>query len=164
MNPFQLLGISLFACLILAQTSRMVLRRSIPRSSLAWVLVWSAGIFALSDPNRMTRIARALGVSRGADLLLYVSVLCGLLVAFEVYTRMRRTDRQITLIVRQLALSTPDVPVGFSSVGGESFDALGEEDPDDGFFRSGPGGPLGSEARAARESRTDTEKANADER
>ncbi len=142
MNPFQLIGIALFACLIVTQVSRMIRRRSIPRSSLAWLSVWTAGIVSLFAPDEMTRIARALGVNRGADLLLYVSVLCGLLIAFVIYTRMRQTDRQITLIVRQLALSTAEIPVDFASAGGESFEEFGidgagyVEEAGDAFFGS----------------------------
>lgn len=144
MNPFQLFGISLFTCLIVAQVSRMIRRRSIPRSSIVWLSVWSAGIVSLLAPDVLTRIARAVGVNRGADLLLYVSVLCGLLIAFVIYTRMRKTDREITLIVRQLALSTAEVPLGFAPAGGESLDPFEEDDADDAFFRSASGGDSGA--------------------
>jgi hypothetical protein len=129
MNTIQLVGLALFAFLITVNVSRMIRRRSVPRSSLAWLCIWSSGIVALLFPDQMTRIARILGVNRGADLLLYVSVLSGLLIAFVIYTRMRTTDRQITLIVRQLALTSAELPTDFFAGGGDPYEAYDVEDP-----------------------------------
>lgn len=132
MSVFQVLGISLFGVLIAATVGRMIRRRSVPRSSLAWLVIWTAGTAALLSPDGVTRLARILGVSRGADLLLYVSVLSGLGIAFIIYVRMRATDRQITLIVRQLALASAEAPLaaaGGVGAGEESYDAHDGEDP-----------------------------------
>ena len=131
MNYFQYIGLAFFGFMIAMNALRMIRRRSIHRSSLAWLCLWSTGVAAMLAPNEMTRIARSLGVSRGADLLLYVSVLSGLLIALLIYTRMRETDRQITLIVRQLALNSATLPVGFAAASG---DPLEDYDVDDPFF------------------------------
>ena len=53
------------------------------------------------------RVAALFNVGRGADLLLYFSVLCGVLVAANFYFRFKETERQLTKIVREIAILTP---------------------------------------------------------
>ena len=49
-------------------------------------------------------VARKLGIGRGADLLLYCSVGVMMVGFLMVYIRLGRLRREITLIVRHLAL------------------------------------------------------------
>lgn len=61
------------------------------------------------------RLASALNVGRGADLLLYFSVLCGVLIAANFYFRFKTSERILTEVVRQLAMLTPKYPDGNTS-------------------------------------------------
>jgi hypothetical protein len=83
------------------------------RIAAFWLLLWiSAGVAALW-PRSTVLVARALGIGRGADLILYCSVFAMLIGFFYIYTRFRRLDRALTLLVRQLAIEhalTPDAP------------------------------------------------------
>lgn len=56
------------------------------------------------------RVAAWVNVGRGADLLLYFSVLCGVLIAANFYFRFRETERILTEIVRQMAIVSPQYP------------------------------------------------------
>jgi hypothetical protein len=72
-----------------------------------WLLVWAtAGVAALWPRTTMV-VARALGIGRGADLILYCSVFVMLIGFFYVYTRFRKLDRAFTLLVRELAIEHP---------------------------------------------------------
>jgi hypothetical protein len=61
-------------------------------------------------PDLANRVARILRVGRGADLLLYFAVLCGVLVAANFYFRFKQNEQVVTAIVRQLAILTPMQP------------------------------------------------------
>jgi hypothetical protein len=108
MSAFQIAGLSLIAFVVLligTGAGRGQLRK---RVAAFWILVWCGGALALAWPGLTVRIARALGVGRGTDLLLYCTVLATTWGFFWVYTRMRRVDRQLTQLVRQLAIKNAE--------------------------------------------------------
>jgi hypothetical protein len=108
MNVFQGLVLMLFS--LLAAVTLSVAWRGIVRKRIAvmWLAVWSLGAAAIVWPRSTVFVARWLGIGRGADLLLYVSVLLMLVGFFYVYGRFRRLDRQITLLVRRLAIENAE--------------------------------------------------------
>ena len=92
-------------------TMTLTIRRSItPRVGLAWSLLWIAAAVAIAWPEMIGAIARGLGIGRGADLVLYLAILAMVLGFFAVYVRMRRMERELTKIVRELALRSPQEP------------------------------------------------------
>ena len=110
MSAFQYLVVALL--LVLATlTVRAAVRGGIrKRIATFWLLVWSAvGVTSLW-PQSTAIVARALGIGRGADLVLYCSVLAMLVGFFYIYTRFRRLDRSLTLLVRRLAIENPVPP------------------------------------------------------
>ncbi|MGD8859785.1 MAG: DUF2304 domain-containing protein [Myxococcales bacterium] len=120
MNAFQYLVLLLLLVLGL-QTLRGVLRGQMrKRIALFWLLIWSGAAVVVSAPRLTIVVARFVGIGRGADLVLYASVLLTLVGFFYIYTRFRRLDRQITLLVRRLAVENPSQPVaGPPDVSGE---------------------------------------------
>jgi small membrane protein len=70
---------------------------------LAAVLLSGAVVLVLF-PGLTTRVAHLLGVGRGTDLLLYVSLVAGLHVALLLYLRTRELERKITDLTRASAL------------------------------------------------------------
>jgi len=110
MNAFQVLVLALLALLTLF-TVRGVFRGQMrKRIAVFWTLVWGGSAGVLIWPDSTVRVARLLGIGRGADLLLYCSVLAMLVGFFYVYIRFRRMDRQLTLLVRELAIRNPSLP------------------------------------------------------
>ena len=77
-----------------------------------WLLVWTTVGVTMLWPHATAVVARKLGIGRGADLVLYCSVLAMLVGFFYVYTRFRRLDRTLTLLVRRLAVDNPVLPDG----------------------------------------------------
>jgi hypothetical protein len=61
-------------------------------------------------PQIWTAMARLVGIGRGADLLLYLTVLFFLGLVMSTYRRFRQMDTQITDLARQLALSQQSPP------------------------------------------------------
>jgi hypothetical protein len=111
MNGFQYLVGALLLFLVVI-TLRAGMRGGV-RKRIAgfWILVWIAAGVAALWPRSTVLVARALGIGRGADLILYCSVFAMLIGFFYIYTRFRRLDRALTMLVRQLAIEhalTPD--------------------------------------------------------
>lgn len=110
MNLFQLVVLVPLSVLV-AQTLRGVLRSQIrKRVAVLWLVLWVGSGVAVLWPRSTVIVARALGIGRGADLVLYLSVLLTLTGFFYIYTRFRRLDRQVTLLVRALAVDKPLLP------------------------------------------------------
>ena len=69
-----------------------------------WVCFWIGAGLLVMKPDLTQKLARVLGVGRGADAVFYLG-LVGLSYAFfRLYLRSRNTEQQITRLVRELAL------------------------------------------------------------
>lgn len=68
------------------------------------VAVWCAALVAIANPLWVTRAANALGIGRGADIVLYVLALAFVLVSFFLYAQNLRLHRALSEIASQLAL------------------------------------------------------------
>ncbi len=125
MSIFQILGLAVFGLLIAANLHGFLRHPSMRAAALAWIVLAALGATAMIAPDATTRIARTVGIQRGADLVLYSGVLAGIAVSFLFYARMRRTDRAITLLVRRLALE--DVRPTSTDPSGDDGDPHGSE-------------------------------------
>jgi hypothetical protein len=104
MRLFQLLALPLIAAMLVVSVRNVVRVRARPLASAFWLLLWFAAGAAVAVPNATTRVARLLGIQRGADLLVYSTVL-GFFVGFYlVYLKLRQLTREITLLTRELAI------------------------------------------------------------
>ena len=61
-------------------------------------------IVSVLYPNLTTRAARAIGVGRGADLLLYVLVVAFAFTSAGLYFRSRDLERRLDIVVRRIAI------------------------------------------------------------
>jgi small membrane protein len=63
--------------------------------------------FCILSPDSTTIVANALGIHRGVDLILYVSIFFLLVVAFQLQIRLNTADARTTVLVRELACRSP---------------------------------------------------------
>jgi hypothetical protein len=105
MTTFQIMLLVAVSLFLLLSVAVLIQGRVDRRASAAWTLLWLVGFLAVLQPNATTKIAQAVGISRGKDLLLYCSVLFMLVGFFMIYIRLRRLRRQLTLLVRQIAIN-----------------------------------------------------------
>lgn len=73
-----------------------------------WLPLWLAAAAVILFPDVTMVAARLVGIGRGADLVLYLSMILIFYLLFKVGVRLERVDREITQIVR--ALSLREVP------------------------------------------------------
>lgn len=78
------------------------------RSSLFDVILiglfFAGGVFFVLFPETTTKIAHWVGVSRGADLLSYSSILFLFFLIMKLYSRLRRVEEKFTDLVRSKSI------------------------------------------------------------
>jgi small membrane protein len=96
----------------LALTALYALGQSHTPRLVRWanVLASSAGVFFVLQPELTNRIALALGVGRGADLLLYCWVVVSLALFAHLQLALLRSKELMTELARAIALATARRP------------------------------------------------------
>ena len=107
MTLFQWIAIPPLLLLLVATAAATVRRRIRPRAGIFWSLLWLSAATAMRWPDLTVRVARLVGIGRGADLVLYVAVGVMSIGFFLVFLRLRRIEEDLTRIVRALALKEP---------------------------------------------------------
>jgi hypothetical protein len=72
--------------------------------SLLWSLLWLAIGVVFWQPEITSRLALFFGIGRGADLIVYVAIVVIVYLLFRLFVRVDKMDRQMTKLVRSLAL------------------------------------------------------------
>jgi len=108
MSLIQIL-ILVFACFAITRT---VLQFKQGALTIAWLLFWilfwiSAGFVALL-PQTADTLARIVGVGRGADVIVYLSLIAVFYLIFRLYVHIDSLENEITRLVRKLSLDELD--------------------------------------------------------
>ncbi len=99
------LVITVFIIFVVSRISLRFKKNDITlREFLIWLLFWVLVAAAAWVPKRTDAIAQFLGVERGADLLVYVSIIVLFFIVFKLLTKIEKIDRDVTKIVREIAL------------------------------------------------------------
>jgi hypothetical protein len=104
LSVFQILALLFLAALIALE---LVNRLRAPPPSRIWLLrliVWLAAALTIAWPGLTQKFADAIGIGRGADVVLYIFVLAFLVTTFYWYFRHVQLQRQLTEVVRHIAL------------------------------------------------------------
>lgn len=98
----------LFSIFILFAVSRAILRFKEGKISflalIGWVFLWLWVGIIIWIPGVTTHIAKILGIGRGADLIIYGSIVTLFYLIFRIYVKIEDIERQITQIARNIAL------------------------------------------------------------
>jgi len=94
-----------FVLFALSRTVSRFREGSLPlRWLVLWSAVWSAVAVAVILPQTTSWFARMLGVGRGVDAVIYLSIIFLFYLVFRVFLRLQKIDHDITLVVRELGL------------------------------------------------------------
>lgn len=74
------------------------------REYALWVFFWLIVIIATLIPKNLDQVAQFVGVERGADLAIYLSIIVIFYLIFKILVHLDKIDREITQIVRKMAL------------------------------------------------------------
>jgi hypothetical protein len=104
MKPAQLLLLT-FVLAALAKVVHSYSQRHMPMVHfLFWVLVWMGTAAVIIFPDATSLLAHLLGIGRGADLIIYTSLLISFYLIFRLYLGLVRLEQAITEVVRAIAL------------------------------------------------------------
>jgi hypothetical protein len=104
MTPFQYLSLSCLTALFVLEVAGFRRDPAVRGVRFLRALVWLTAGVAIAWPHVTGAMASALGIGRGADLVFYLFVLAFLGAAFYFYSRLVRMQRQITQLVRHIAI------------------------------------------------------------
>ncbi len=104
MNGFQILVLIVVSLAMIVSIGASMRGWVTRRESLIWSLVCLAAAVATVWPDLTRRLANAVGIGRGADLVFYCAVVLMLIGFWMTYIRLQGLRRQLTLLVRQLAI------------------------------------------------------------
>ncbi|MCS6819695.1 MAG: DUF2304 domain-containing protein [Chitinophagales bacterium] len=69
-----------------------------------FILIAAVGVILIFNPALTTAIANYFGVGRGADLLLYISIIFFFMFIIVLYGKIRSIEATQTIIIRQIAI------------------------------------------------------------
>ena len=103
-TPFQWIAVPALALVLLWELAGWLRAPSWRSQRVLRMLIWLAAALAIADPYLTQRLATAVGITRGADLVFYLFVLLFIVVSFYFYAQHVRTQRLLTELVRHLAI------------------------------------------------------------
>src|SRR5436190_20860177 len=72
--------------------------------TIIWTSFWLFGLILIFQQNFVIFIAAKLGISRGVDLIIYLSLIFIFYMLYRLLVKIEELERSITVLVRQLAL------------------------------------------------------------
>lgn len=103
LNPFQWIFVPVLSVLFLYNLILLV-RGTRWRGAAVRAILWLSVTVTLLRPGITITVARALGIGRGADLVLYVFIIGSLGAVLYFYGRVVKLESAITVLVRHVAL------------------------------------------------------------
>jgi hypothetical protein len=74
------------------------------RELAVWAIFWLLVAIVTLVPKKTDLAAQWLGVERGADLLIYLSIIVLFFIVFKIIVKLEKIDRDITKVVRRMAI------------------------------------------------------------
>ncbi len=85
-----------------------------------WSVLWMGSVIMVWRPETSTQLAHWVGVGRGVDLIMYVSVTLLLILVFQLHVAHVRLERTLTELVRRQALQKFESTMSVASIQDES--------------------------------------------
>lgn len=94
--------------LILFPISRVFLRfkegQLTPPFFVFWLNVWTSALVILIFPDITTKIAKTVGINRGVDVVIYLSIALLFYLVFRIYVSLENIRKDMSEIVRMISL------------------------------------------------------------
>ncbi len=97
--------VTLFALLAVVRIAQNYRARRMPGSaSFLWSLVWLSVAIVFWSPDIASRLALAVGIGRGADLIIYSAIIVLVYLVYRLFVRLERLEHTITKLTRAVTL------------------------------------------------------------
>ncbi len=70
-----------------------------------WSALWIAAIVVILLPGTSFFFANLLGIQRGADFVVYISIIALFYLVFRLYVKIDNVEKEVTKLVREIAIS-----------------------------------------------------------
>lgn len=75
--------------------------------TLTWLLLWGGVLFFIFEQNTLIKIAHLVGISRGVDLVIYISIILLFYLIYRIFYNLNKINQKMTKIIREDALRHP---------------------------------------------------------
>ncbi len=104
MLPIQLLILAFAVFAVARAAAQFRAGRLRAAGLLGFIILWMAVAAVALLPQSTTWLANAVGVGRGSDLVIYAALALLFYLSFRLFVKIEETQREITKLVRALAL------------------------------------------------------------
>lgn len=104
MLPIQIFLLAFFLVAVIKVISRYHYNELSFKGAVAWVIFWLLGGWIVVDPDSTFFLARAMGVGRGADAVVYVGMAGLFFMIFRLMIKIEKLNKDISSIVRAHSL------------------------------------------------------------
>jgi hypothetical protein len=111
MTLFQWIFGTLCALVALRHLVRLARGNGSRLAGMFWALLWAGAAVTIFRPGVTGDLAALFGIGRGADLVMYLGLLAGIVVTRYFYSRTRRLENLIAELVRAEAIRHSKEPV-----------------------------------------------------
>lgn len=106
---YQELGVLIGIIAIIIAVLRLKNSKMSVGMAFLWILIWLIVIGVSIFPNSTNIFASLTGIGRGLDLVLILGLIVGYYLIFKMYGMIENMDKEITLLVREIALQRADL-------------------------------------------------------
>ena len=106
---YQDIGVLIGIIAIIVAVLRLRNGKMLLGTAVLWILIWLIVIWVSIFPNSTNMFASLTGIGRGLDVVLILGLIGGYYLIFKMYTMIENMDKEITLLVREIALQRGDL-------------------------------------------------------
>jgi hypothetical protein len=104
LQPIQIAAFA-FAAIHIARILALWKTKKLPlRTAVFWFFVWFAVLLVVSITPIIDALSRPIGVGRGIDLIVYISIMLLFYLVFQQNMKIDKLEQDITKVVREKAL------------------------------------------------------------
>ena len=74
-----------------------------------WILIWIGVIYVSINPQSTNYLSLVVGIGRGLDVVLILGLFACFYLIFRMYTMIENMEKEITQLVRELAIQREDL-------------------------------------------------------
>ena len=100
----QIVLIAIIAVMLIRLILKMKSREITAGYFAIWLVIWLLAIILIAFPSLASYLADTVGVGRGVDLIIYVSIIVIFYLQFKLLMRIEKMEKDITKITRHLAV------------------------------------------------------------
>lgn len=113
--PLQII-ISLFVFIVIFRLTKKYKDRTFKSAEFfGWLIIWLIVLIVFWLPQTTSYLAIYLGIGRGVDLAVYLSVILIFYLIFRLYLKIDKQQKEITKIIRHLALDEMEKTADFKT-------------------------------------------------